>query len=313
MKTFETVEPNPEPGALVTSFRHPIQSFQWSDYTVSPDKAYTYRVIARTGTPTALADGPSVNLDVRTERVDLGKHAVFFNRGAIASQEYARRFFNMKPDEIGQPAFDWLSRGLVEGIEAFIAQAGAGDELRGAFFEFKNSRIYDALKAARKRGAKIKILYDGDTQRESNEEALEGKGLNAMVKARTRSGQFAHNKFLVLRRGGTSEEVLTGSTNLSQNGIFGHSNNVHIVRDPDIAEIYHQYWLTLDKDLTKGKTAKVNDVATPAPPQQPSSDEVVAVFSPRSTLDALDWYAKLAGDAERALFTTFAFGMSLRP
>jgi hypothetical protein len=139
MKTFETVEPNPEPGALVTSFRHPIQSFQWSDYTVSPDKAYTYRVIARTGTPTALADGPSVNLDVRTERVDLGKHAVFFNRGAIASQEYARRFFNMKPDEIGQPAFDWLSRGLVEGIEAFIAQAGADDELRGAFFEFKNS------------------------------------------------------------------------------------------------------------------------------------------------------------------------------
>ncbi len=111
MKTFETVEPNPEPGALVTSFRHPIQSFQWSDYTVSPDKAYTYRVIARTGTPTALADGPSVNLDVRTERVDLGKHAVFFNRGAIASQEYARRFFNIKPDEIGQPAFDWLSRG----------------------------------------------------------------------------------------------------------------------------------------------------------------------------------------------------------
>jgi phosphatidylserine/phosphatidylglycerophosphate/cardiolipin synthase-like enzyme len=133
-----------------------------------------------------------------------------------------------------------------------------------------------------------------------------------MVKARTRSGQFAHNKFLVLRRGGTSEEVLTGSTNLSQNGIFGHSNNVHIVRDPDIAEIYHQYWLTLDKDLTKGKTAKVNDVATPAPPQQPSSDEVVAVFSPRSTLDALDWYAKLAGDAERALFTTFAFGMNER-
>jgi hypothetical protein len=36
------------------------------------------------------------------------------------------------------------------------------------------------------------------------------------------------------------------------------------------------------------------------------------VFSPRIDLAALDWYATLAGDAKRALFGTFAFGMNKR-
>ncbi len=311
MKTFATADPDPDPGVPVSSFRHPLQTFQWSDYSVSPNQTYSYRLVARTGQPDSLADGPSVTLTVTTERVDQGKHAVFFNRGAVASQEYARRFQNQRPEVHGKPAFDWLSRGLVESLEAFIAQAGAGDELLGAFFEFKNTRIYAAFKAAKARGARIKILYDGDTQREENEAALEGSGITGLTKARTRSGQFAHNKFLLYRQAGVSRQVWTGSTNLSQNGIFGHSNNAHLVRDDAIAETYHQYWLTLDKDLTRKPTALANDAATPAPPV-PWSEETVAVFSPRSDLAALDWYAALAGASQRALLATFAFGMNER-
>ena len=164
MKTFEAVDPTPDPGVPVSSNKHPLQTFQWSDYTVSETKDYTYRIVPRCGTPTALTDGDAVTLKVRTEGTDVGKHAVFFNRGAVASQEYARRFQNRPPSEVGQAAYDWLSRGLVEGLETYIAQAGDGDELYGAFFEFKNERIYKALKEAKKRKAKIKILYDGKTQ-----------------------------------------------------------------------------------------------------------------------------------------------------
>ena len=145
MKTFASVNANPDQGTLVSSFLHPFQTFQWADYTASPDKTYTYTVVARTGAPGNLSNGPSVSLEVTTERVDLGKHAVFFNRGAVASQEYARRFQNKKPEEWGQEAYDWLSRGLIESLEAFIKQADAGDDLFGAFFEFKNKRIYAAL------------------------------------------------------------------------------------------------------------------------------------------------------------------------
>ena len=76
---------------------------------------------------------------------------------------------------------------------------------------------------------------------------LENSGIKSLTKARTRSGQFAHNKFLLFRQGGASKQVWTGSTNLSQNGIFGHSNNAHIVRDDDIAETYFEYWKLLDR------------------------------------------------------------------
>lgn len=311
MKTFATVDPDPDPGVPVSSFRHPIQSFQWADYTVSPNKTYTYRVVARIGPPVALTDGPAVTLRVTTERVDQGKHAVFFNRGAIASQEYARRFLNMRPSDVGQPAFDWLSRGLVEGLEAFIKQAGAGDELLGAFYEFKNKRIHKALKQAIDAGVTVKVIYDGDDQLEGNQEALQGSGIVSKTKARTHSGGFAHNKFLVYRSGGQSQQIWTGSTNLSENGLFGHSNNGHLVRDPAIAETYHQFWQTLLADQTNKPTAQANDALTPAPPA-PWDQETTAVFSPRTTLAALDWYAALAGKAKRGLFATFAFGMNER-
>jgi phosphatidylserine/phosphatidylglycerophosphate/cardiolipin synthase-like enzyme len=311
MKTFESVEPHPAPGVLVSSFTHPFQTFQWADYSVSPGVGYAYRIVAMRGPAQALQPGPEVTLQVTTERVDQGKHAVFFNRGAIASQEYARRFHDAKPSEIGQAAYDWLSRGLLEGLERFIAQAKAGDELHGAFFEFKNRRVYAALKAAKHRGASIKILYDGDSQRESNEEHLADSGIKSLTKARTRSGNYAHNKFLVWREGGVSKEVWTGSTNLSDNGIFGHSNNAHIVRDPGIAEQYEQYWQILFKDQTRKPTAKAAETISSAPPAQ-WTDETSAVFSPRLSLDALDWYAGLAAGSKRGLFATFAFGMNER-
>lgn len=310
MKTFEATYPNPPRGVPVSSYQHPIQSFQWADYTVSPNQSYTYRIVARVGTPQTLADGPAVDVDVTTVDPDMGKHAIYFNRGAIASQEYARRFSNKPPAEAGPAAYDWLSRGLIESLEAFIAQANNGDELLGAFFEFKNTRIFDALAKAEQRGAKIKVLYDGDSEREANETAIP-QNIKHLTKAREHSGQFAHNKFFVLRQNGASVRVWTGSTNLSENGIFGHSNNAHEVRTPEVAEQYFQYWKELDKDQTVKPTAAFNDAVTATPPA-PWDAEVTTVFSPRSKADALDWYSDIAGGAKGALFTTFAFGMDER-
>lgn len=311
MKTFKSVEPNPAPGVPVSSYQHPFQTFQWADYSVSPGETYTFTVVARLGPASALQDGPTVKLTLKTEVVDKGLHATFFNRGAVASQEYARRFQNRRPDVVGQAAFDWLSRGLIEGLETFIKDAGAGDELFGAFFEFKNDRIYEALNSARTRGAQVKILYDGDSQREGNEEAMQGNGIEAQTKAREHSGGYAHNKLLVLRKGGVSKAVWTGSTNLSQNGIFGHSNNAHIVRDQTIADAYLEYWTIIDADKTLKPSATAVTALGPIPPAN-CTDGILPVFSPQLGLNALDWYGEIAGSAERALFMTFAFGMNER-
>jgi phosphatidylserine/phosphatidylglycerophosphate/cardiolipin synthase-like enzyme len=311
MKTFESVDPTPDPGVPVSSFKHPLQTFQWADYSASPDEHYHYQVVARTGTATSLVSGPTLNFDIKTQPVDQGRHAIFFNRGSIASQEYARRFQNMRPDDVGQAAFDWLSRGLIEGLEKYIAGAGNGDSLNGAFFEFKNKRIYEALKQAEAKGVTIKVIYDGDSQGDKNRTAMRGAGIGQLVKPREHAGNFAHNKFLVLSRSAKAEEVWTGSTNLSQNGIFGHSNNAHIVRDAPIAESYLKYWRILNDDKTLSPTAQAVEAENPGPPQQ-LTNEITPLFSPRKSLDVLDWYASLADAESKPLFATFAFGMNNR-
>lgn len=315
MKTFKSILPDPGKGVKVSSREHPFQGFQWSDYAVSPDEAYTYRVTARTGTPDKLKDGPSATFEVKTEREDVGKHSVYFNRGAVASQAYAERFQNRSPEDVGQAAWDWLSRGLIEALERFIGQAGKGDELHGAIFEFKHPRVFAALKAAKGRKAKIYVIYDGNTQGKANEKELIANGVfswlpeGTHLRAREHSGRYAHNKFFVLSKNGVPKQVWTGSTNLSINGIFGHSNNAHIVRDDTVARAFKEYWDRLWEDPTKKPLASQNSAETPAPPN-PWTAETTPVFSPQLDASGLEWYAHLAGEAKKPLFMTFAFGMN---
>ena len=99
LKVFEAVEPKPDPekGDYRTN-KFPIQSFLWSDYTAEPDTTYQFEVIPAFGTPTALElrEPLKLTLKVKTEKEDDG-HGIWFNRGAIASQAYAREFGNHKP------------------------------------------------------------------------------------------------------------------------------------------------------------------------------------------------------------------------
>jgi hypothetical protein len=138
LKTFEEVEPFPDPGVQVSSHEHPFQSFQWADYTAKPGHDYTYTVIPLYGKPSKLVDGDAVSVKVKMESEFGSKHSVFFNRGAVASQEYARRFQNREPSEVGEIAYRWLSRGLLEALLAFIGRAKDGSYgLYGAVYEFQ--------------------------------------------------------------------------------------------------------------------------------------------------------------------------------
>jgi len=40
----------------------------------------------------------------------------------------------------------------------------------------------------------------------------------------------------------------TGSTNISEGGIFGHSNVGHCIKDKDVAAAYLKYWNMLKDD-----------------------------------------------------------------
>jgi phosphatidylserine/phosphatidylglycerophosphate/cardiolipin synthase-like enzyme len=317
VKTFKSIEPTPAAGEQFSSREHPFQSFQWSDYSAKPDHEYTYEVIALRGKPGALEEAESATVTVHTEPIVGADHTIFFNRGSPATQEYARRFLNKKPSDVGEAAYDWLSRGLAEGIRDFIARAkNSRWSLKGAFYEFQWPAVIDAFGEAKKRGVEVSIVFDdidnATGPHKKNENAIADEKLKSICVPRT-NGTLMHNKFIVLIESGKPHAVLFGSTNLTENGLYGHANCAHVVENDDIAAKYLAFYEKLTEDPET--STRVSDYKhwtveqTPAPAKK-LSDGMAPVFSPRADIDALTWYAEIAASAKAGLFMTFAFGMN---
>jgi phosphatidylserine/phosphatidylglycerophosphate/cardiolipin synthase-like enzyme len=319
MKTFAATDPGLGPGGTVQSRHHPFQTFQWADYAAEPGHSYTYRVFAVRGSnPHDLVVGKSVDVPITTETETGVPHSVYFNRGSVASQQYARDFLNTPPSKFTDPAqrdaaYQFLSRGLVEAMLAFIARAnGARFELHGAIYEFQWPAVLEALGAAAATGATVTVIYDaipGKTKpKESNEKAIAAAGIGAVVKPRVR-GSIMHNKFLVLSQDGAPIAVWTGSTNVTEQGIFGHLNCGHAVEDAGIAAEYLTYWHTIEQNLTHTPDTKAVAALADRPPETLEAP-ITTFFSPQPSDEVLQWYADRAGEAKKALFMTFAFGMA---
>ena len=315
MKTFKSVEPSPGAGEQFSSLIHPFQTFQWADYSAKPGRDYSYEVVPMYGDPGALRQGNSVSVDVHTEPVEGADHTVVFNRGAVATQEYARRFLNQRPSIVGPAAYQWLSRGLVEGIIDFIARAKDDTwGLKGAFYEFQWPAVLDALGKARRRKVDVKVVFDdieSGSPHQANEDAIQQVRIRGICIARTK-GKLMHNKFLVLIRNDQPQALLFGSTNLTENGIFGHANCVHIVEDAAVAQAYLDYFEQLRHDPPTDRTHRAWIASHTPAPVDVAKNGMAPVFSPRSGLAPLSWYTKMAADAQRALCMTFAFGMNER-
>lgn len=314
-KTFASVVPDPAPGVQYSTRRHPIQGFTWSDFSAKPGYDYTYEVVAMRGTPSALeeAERVSVKISTESESPSGSKHHVHFNRGAAASQEYARRFCDKRPEEVGQAAFDWLSRGAAEAIRHFIERAAdEGWGLRVCAYEFTDDHVLQSLKDAHKRKADVSILYHArnDSTKTGNEAAIKKFALSRICKPRNAKGlSLSHNKVIILTKGGKAQAVLTGSTNFSEGGIYGHSNVVHICEDRQVAAQYLWLWEELAKNEDRRYAAPLLAEKTPLP-ADPKTPGTSPIFSPRADLSALEWYARQAKDGGGALFMTFAFGMN---
>jgi phosphatidylserine/phosphatidylglycerophosphate/cardiolipin synthase-like enzyme len=315
-KRFRITDPGLPSGTGVPTNKHPVQSFLWADFTAKGAHEYIYKIVAIRGTPDAPEESEAVELNVTTESHDPGEsHDVFFNRGAISSQAYATRFGNRNPDDVGPEAYEWLSRGLKEALIEFIGQAKDKKcALRAAIYEFQYPEVLDAFHTADSNGADVEIVYDAKSNpkgpKKKNEEAIKIELIKGLCTPRASNPSYiAHNKFIVFLKDGKPEQVWTGSTNVTTNGIFGHLNVGHIVRDADIAAKYLAYWTELSED-PEAKTIKPKNVAaTPAPAALPKDGGTVAVFSPRSNLDALNWYVEMMEKAKAAAFLTGAFGI----
>ena len=201
---------------------NPIRSFRWLDFTVVPGKSYKYRLhkVVKGSSGSRQLEHPSVCVAVAAEPEAGHPDAIeaYFNRGSTASQAYARQFGSLKPrDKRGKEdrsPWEWLSRGLEEGILEFIHRAsGAGWGLRCAFYELSYYPVLRALQQCREAGADVSFVYDGKLpswhaeKREwtehgpaqLNDLAITTSGLrDVAIRRAAAPSAIQHNKFIIL-------------------------------------------------------------------------------------------------------------------
>ncbi|WP_338871826.1 phospholipase D-like domain-containing protein [Spirosoma sp. SC4-14] len=327
LKVFQSVLPQKPAGQLVSTEMHPIQDFFWSDFTVRPGRAYRYRILARSGPPSAMNTLAEVTVDVTTEQSSDGEsHEVYFNRGVAGSQAFVNRFGSgsfasieaQRHDEV----YNWLSRGLREAMVGFIQQAtGPTFGLRLSVYEFSYEPVIQELVAARQRGVDVQIVVhahaDTDAERREVEkvrELVERLGLTPVTVFREHTVTISHNKFFVLLENNSPKAVWTGSTNLTNGGIHGHSNVGHVVRLPEVAKLYLRYWQLLHADTPSAslQASTLQMAIDPVVGSQAAPNETGVYFSPRAQLRVLDWYAEQMDAQTKLAFITVPFGLDKR-
>jgi phosphatidylserine/phosphatidylglycerophosphate/cardiolipin synthase-like enzyme len=332
LKVFESIEPDPKNAkdpsgkkAVFYTNDFPIQSFRWSDYSATPGTTYRMRISPMYGKPGALTtdakDQLSVTVTTQVEWLPGQKHGVWFNRGAIAGQEFAQRFQNQAPKDINDPKDErvvWLSRGLLEACLAYINETRPGDALRVAAYEFTYPPILNALKALIDKGIDVKIVYHDTTGEKGspNETAMEAAGLplnDQKVTFHRANTKIPHNKFIVrLLAGKHPTEVWTGSTNFTASGFLGQTNVGHRVADVATAEQYLAFWNVVKTDPERDEARAGASSQTPDPPEAIAPNSIVPVFSPRDTAAMLDWYGRRMLDAGNSVWFTAAFGVTAK-
>jgi phosphatidylserine/phosphatidylglycerophosphate/cardiolipin synthase-like enzyme len=297
------------------SHEYPFQAFQWADYTAKPGYKYSYRVIPMYGKPGALTDGADTTVTIETEPLTGSTHEVHFNRGAIASQAFIRRFLGQSLDEAGEPAYTWLGRDLVPGLLEFINKAKDKTySLNAAIFELHTPEqrpwpnVLAAFKEAKQRGADVQIIYHGldDDTGKSNRTAITAAHIEKICHSRTKA-KLMHNKFIVLSKDGKPVSVWTGSTNISRNALYGQLNVGHAIHDADLAKGFLEYWNELKGDPSRDSIKDWAGTNNPLPPGN-TTDALVRIFSPHHGSGVFKWWIEMANDP-KPLFMTFPFGI----
>ena len=149
---------------------------------------------------------------------------------------------------------DWWEVYFVDHSGAYSAENYAGsieealikkidqteDSIHIASFEFNLTPVADALIRAKERGVDVRWVTDDEHGLEVDEDPgrgqfamLESAGIEIKDDAR---GALMHNKFWIFDR----RILWTGSTNITESGIFEQDNNTIVIHSPAVAEIYER-------------------------------------------------------------------------
>lgn len=236
--------------------------------------SYTYTVTPRYfkyGALQPLDPALGASLQIEVGPFQTGALALGFTRGFLQSQAFVRHFGKtavIEPrdraltfdtsqiagvNDAGQPftyeqMYRWLGGTARAKLMALLDQIAGDPALHLDMFAYDlrdPGVVAVVLKLARQ--GRIRLILDNaalhhDPAKPKPEDKLAAAfrsvaGRSARI-LRGRFGKYAHDKILVVSRGGAPHTVLTGSTNFSVTGLYVNSNHVVVFEDPAVAAAY---------------------------------------------------------------------------
>lgn len=299
----------------------PIQKFRWSDYTVRSGVTCRYRVHPAYGSPGDIELGDALEVSVTADDGKPEDQRVKFNRAVAASQSFGRQFPEL--DELLTADTDlpiedwpprprkWLENGLLDQILNFIGKAKNDTwALDLAIYEYELKAIVEAINAAHDRGVDVRVIYHakaGDEQTALNKKSLEH--IPAGRKRGRVTKKIFHDKFIVLSKINSAgdrvpKEVLCGSTNFTENGVYRQANVVHIATRTDMAkgylDLFEIIWANASDVSACRKWIDVNNAFN-------SDASIFVGFSPRKGKVDLTEFVNIIDSADKDLLFATAF------
>jgi hypothetical protein len=322
-------------GELIPSNLAPIQKFRWSDYTVYPKTEYLYTVHPVYGSPDNLDIRPGPTVKVTTGAIDSGEFRVIFNRAVVSSQAFQREFpaeaktldkamakakRAKKPADkkvsLSPKALEWLSRGLLEQIENFLARAVDNTwAVDICIYEYELDAICNAVNATHSRNVNVRVVYHAkpsDKRTKENAKLLAPLGKPALRPRVT--SKICHDKYIVLSKFDGKKRmpvsVLCGSTNFTENGVYRQFNVVQVVEDANTAAEYLKVFEFLFAGNNPATTKKYITQHNPLNGKGP----LFVGFSPRAgNTDLKDFVAEVDESRRDVLFcVVFSMDKSVR-
>jgi phosphatidylserine/phosphatidylglycerophosphate/cardiolipin synthase-like enzyme len=298
-----------------------IKEFKWRDLLAPTQRGgtYRYRIVAMGGTqasPKPIAGVAPLVTEPVTSTPHLRGLDAYFNRGILSTQALARSLtaaggVNVNTLQAAIKNADNkirhdLEGQLQDGVLSLLAQrAQEGGDCYAALYELTDDFLITQLEAAKNKLHIVlsnntgdnKKAYDAANQPARQRLAKSGAELISRYLPDGRS--IGHNKFMVyVDKAGNPQAVLTGSTNWTASGLCTQNNNCLIVRSPDLAKRYLDYWHNLKEDTEaagipaqakavpalQGKTLRTEDAAKPSVFHLPGSSATIEMWpSPNTT------------------------------
>ncbi|MBK7336470.1 MAG: hypothetical protein IPJ00_09965 [Saprospirales bacterium] len=241
-------------GPSISTYNAPLQRFNWSDYSVSPNRSYLYEIMPYWGDPKNMRREEALQLHIRPSQPHVGDWGVYTNRGVTSTMAYQERFNSVNPQDDSE-ARTWLSRGLKESLLEIIKGAAKGDGLHICIYEFEDHDVAAALRSAVLRGVDVGIAFhakkgSGSTgkAREENLHMIAEHELQNNTFAREKTLNISHNKFLIYLKAGKPHTVWTGTCNFTFAGFYLQTNMALQLSHGPTAEAYEAYYQLMKTD-----------------------------------------------------------------